>query len=202
MIFLRPNNYIHNSVEQLRTIWYLLAGLRSMNILYRTWYWHLNESGAYLRIGQFATLQTGHVAPQAELLTVEPFQILLPLHYLIVDLLLGVYVGNHRLLKIRHVLHLVVLRAADTISITLFYFSFVKKIFFSIKSYIKFRDKNSVKNTRSSLKACSHSVKLDGLITDDYKSFSRPTIFFMHKLFFHLHLSRLSASWVWQNYIN
>lgn len=49
----------------------------------------------YFRIRQFATLQTSHVAPQTELLAVEPFQILLPLYYLIVDLLLSVDVGNH-----------------------------------------------------------------------------------------------------------
>jgi len=40
----------------------------------------------------------------------ESFQILFPLHYLIINLLLSVDVRDHRLLKIRHVLHLVVLQ--------------------------------------------------------------------------------------------
>jgi len=82
-------------ISIISTMWYLSAGLRSINILRCYLVLTFQEVGAYLRIGQFATLQTGHVAPQAELLAVEPLQILLPLYYLIVDLLLGVNVGNH-----------------------------------------------------------------------------------------------------------
>jgi len=68
------------------------------------------DKDVHLWIGQFATLQTGHVTSQTELLAMESFQILFPLHYLIVNLLLSIDVRDHRLLKIRHMLHLVILQ--------------------------------------------------------------------------------------------
>ena len=63
-----------------------------------------------LRVGQFPALEARHVAPQPELLAVQPLQVLLPLDDLVGDLLAGVGVAYHALLHLGHVLELVILK--------------------------------------------------------------------------------------------
>ena len=64
-----------------------------------------------LWVGQFPVLQRGHVAPEAELLAVQPLQVVLPLRDLALDLRLAPGVGHHRHLQLGHVLQLLILRS-------------------------------------------------------------------------------------------
>ena len=67
-------------------------------------------SPPHLWVGQLAVLQRGHVAPEPELLAVEPLEVVLPLHDLALDLRLATGVRHHRHLQLRHVLQLLLLQ--------------------------------------------------------------------------------------------
>ena len=68
----------------------------------------------HLGIGQFAVLETGHVAAQAELFAVQPLQVLLPGRDLGADLAPALRLRHHRQLQLGHVLQLVVLEKVHT----------------------------------------------------------------------------------------
>lgn len=66
------------------------------------------QTHAYLWVGQLPVLQRGHVAPEPELLAVQPLHVLLPLHDLVAELRSRLWVRDHALLQVSHVLELVV----------------------------------------------------------------------------------------------
>ena len=69
----------------------------------------MKSNMTHLRIWQLPVLERCHVAPEPELLAVEPLQVGLPLHDLALDLTLAAGVAHHAQLQLGHVLQLLVL---------------------------------------------------------------------------------------------
>ncbi len=71
---------------------------------------YTHGSTSHLWIWQLSVLQRGHVAPEPELLAVEPLQVFLPLDDLRLDLSLAAGVRHHAQLEFGHVLQFLVLQ--------------------------------------------------------------------------------------------
>ena len=69
--------------------------------------------GTHLGIGQLPVLEGGHVAPEAELFTVEPFQVLFPLGDLGLNLVFAAGIRDDGQLQLGHVLQLLVLEERE-----------------------------------------------------------------------------------------